>query len=60
MSERLKIGLVGAGVFAGYHANKLAAHPRVEFTGVVDANDVRAAELAAKHGVKSLLSLIHI
>ena len=56
MSERLKIGLVGAGVFAGYHANKLAAHARVEFVGVVDQNRARAAELARKHSV-SVMSL---
>lgn len=54
MSERLKIGLIGAGVFAGYHANKLSAHPRVTFTGVVDRSGKRAAELAKKHDVPSL------
>lgn len=54
MSERLKIGLVGAGVFAGYHANKLAEHPRVTFVGVVDRSGDRAANLADKHGVPVL------
>ena len=54
MSERLKVGLVGAGVFAGYHANKLAAHPRVIFTGVVDKDQDRAQKLADRHGVERL------
>lgn len=54
MSERLKIGLIGAGVFAGYHANKLAAHPRIRFTGVMDRNPDRAESLAKKHGVPAL------
>jgi len=54
MSERLKIALVGAGVFAGYHANKLASHPRVIFTGVTDRNTHRAANLAQKHNVPVL------
>jgi len=54
MSERLKIGLIGAGVFAGYHANKLSAHPRVAFTAVVDQSGKRAVELAKKHDVPSL------
>lgn len=54
MSERLKIGLIGAGVFAGYHANKLADHPRVIFTGVVDRSGIRAAKLAEKHGIPVL------
>jgi len=51
MSERLKIGLIGAGVFAGYHANKLSANPRVDFVGVVDRSRERAARLAKIHNV---------
>lgn len=54
MSKRLKIGLIGAGVFAGYHANKLSAHPRVEFVGVVDRSGKRAVQLAGKHDVPVL------
>ena len=54
MSEQLKIGLIGAGVFASYHANKLSDHKRVSFTGVVDASGKRASFLAAKHGVANL------
>lgn len=54
MSERLKIGLVGAGVFAGYHANKLAGHPRVIFTGVMDKDAERAEKLGGIHGVEGL------
>jgi len=54
MTDRLKIGLIGAGVFAGYHANKLAAHPRVIFTGVVDNNSVKANDLALCHKVECL------
>lgn len=51
MSERLKIGLIGAGVFAGYHAQKLSRHPHVDFTGVVDQSGKRASDLAGKHNV---------
>lgn len=62
MSEKLKVGLIGAGVFAGYHANKLTAHPRVEFTGVVDRSGKRAAALGGKHGIPvlSLTDLLHV
>ena len=62
MSERLKIGLIGAGVFASYHAQKLSHHPRVNFTGVVDQSGKRAADLAAKHGVSrvSLTDLLEM
>lgn len=59
MSKRLKIGLIGAGVFAGYHANKLAEHPRVTFIGVVDRSGDRAASLAKKHNVP-VLSLVEL
>ena len=54
MSKRVKFGLVGAGVFAGYHANKLSANPKVEFIGVFDPDQSRAANLADKHGVEIL------
>jgi len=54
MSDRLKVGLIGAGVFAGYHANKLAAHPRVSFTGVMDRSANAAKKLAEKHGVQAM------
>lgn len=52
MSDRLKVGLVGAGVFAGYHANKLASHPRVTFTGIMDKDTERAEKLGDVHGVR--------
>jgi len=55
MSEPLKIGLIGAGIFAGYHAQKLSHHARVEFTGVFDQNEKRGADLAAEHGVSHLM-----
>lgn len=54
MPEQIKIGLIGAGVFAGYHANKLAGHSRVNFSGVYDPDAVRAAALADKHTVQPL------
>lgn len=54
MSTRLKMGLVGAGVFAGYHANKLAELARVEFIGVHDPDETRAKAVAEKHSVTAL------
>jgi predicted dehydrogenase len=54
MVDKIKIGLIGAGVFAGYHANKLASHERVEFTGVYDPDDYRAKTLSNKHSVPAL------
>jgi len=53
MSNKLKIGVVGAGVFGGYHANKCAEHPRTEFIGIYDSDTVRAKAGAAKHDVEA-------
>ena len=51
--QRLRVGLVGAGVFGGYHANKLAAHEDVDFVGVFDPEIARASDLAKKHAVSA-------
>ncbi len=60
MSQGLKIGLIGAGVFAGYHANKLSAHPRVDFVGIYDADEEKAAALSETHKISaySLVGLL--
>lgn len=51
MSELLRIGVFGAGVFGGYHAGKCAAHTRLDFAGVYDPDLNRAQDLADKHDV---------
>lgn len=52
MSRKLKIGVVGAGVFGRYHVGKCAAHSDVDLIGVFDhrySSAVKAAkECAAK------------
>ena len=53
MNQSLKIAVIGAGVFGGYHANKCAAHPRADFVGIYDRNISRAKLQAEKHGVKA-------
>ena len=50
MSRKLKIGVVGAGVFGGYHAGKCAAHPRVEYVGTFDPSFERAEGVAVPKG----------
>jgi predicted dehydrogenase len=52
-AENLKVGLIGAGVFGGYHANKLASDKRVNFLGVFDPDSERASALAEKHSVEA-------
>lgn len=52
----LKTGLVGAGVFGGYHAGKIAGSDKTEFLGVFDPDAARCAALAEKHGVTAFPS----
>lgn len=48
MADSLKTGLVGAGVFARYHAGKIAASVKTEFVGVLDMDHARAQDLATR------------
>ena len=49
----LKVGLVGAGVFGGYHAGKISGSKRTEFVGIFDPDVARAAALAEKHSTSA-------
>ncbi len=57
MAKSLRVGVAGAGVFGGYHANKYRQAPdagiAVEFIGIYDLDKARAEALAATHGVKA-------
>ena len=57
MTKVLRVGVAGAGVFGGYHANKYKQAPdagiAVEFVGIYDLDKSRAEALAATHGVKA-------
>lgn len=50
MGEVLRAGVIGAGVFGGYHAQKYAALPGVALAGVYDHHAVHAEALAARCG----------
>ncbi len=60
--DPIKIGLVGAGVFAGYHAQKIASSSNAELSGVFDLNLGAAQTVVEKAGegeaVASLENLI--
>jgi predicted dehydrogenase len=47
---KVRVGVIGAGVFGGYHALKFSSTPHAEFVGVLDLNDQAAAALIAKVG----------
>lgn len=51
MSDRLNIGVTGAGVFGAHHAAKYAANDKAMLTRVFDIDIDRAARLAGRFGV---------
>lgn len=53
MANVLKVGLVGAGKFAGYHAQKIQASKIAEFIGIFDVRHARAKTLCEQHKVAS-------
>jgi predicted dehydrogenase len=54
---RVRAGIVGAGVFGGFHAGKYAAHADADLVGVYDHSPERARALADKHDVTSYETL---
>ena len=50
MSEILRAGVIGAGVFGGYHGAKWAGLEGARLTAVLDVDGDRAQALAGKHG----------
>ncbi|WP_296596772.1 Gfo/Idh/MocA family oxidoreductase [Phenylobacterium sp.] len=57
MSETLRGGVIGAGVFGGYHARQYARLPGVEFVGVYDIHPDRAAKAAMPLGGRAFADL---
>jgi predicted dehydrogenase len=54
MNSILRAGVIGAGVFGGYHAAKWAGLEGVELAAVLDPEAERAAALAERHGARSI------
>ena len=57
MSETLRGGVIGAGVFGGYHARQYARIAGVDFVGVFDTHPERAAKVAMPLGGRAFASL---
>jgi predicted dehydrogenase len=57
MSETLRGGVIGAGVFGGYHARQYARLPGVTFSGVYDVHPDRAAKVAMPLGGRAYADL---
>jgi predicted dehydrogenase len=47
---KVRVGVIGAGVFGGYHAQKFAASEYAEFVGMFDLNTEAAGKQIAKIG----------
>ena len=56
-SRRVKVGIVGAGIWGGNHALALSTHPPCELTIICDRDEARAKQLAEKHGCAWTTSL---
>ncbi|MCQ8185448.1 Gfo/Idh/MocA family protein [Parvularcula maris] len=50
MAEKLRAGVLGAGVFGGYHAGKYAESEQAELVAIFDLDIARAKEGAERHG----------
>jgi predicted dehydrogenase len=57
MTSSLRAGVIGAGVFGGYHAAKWAAFEGVSLTAIHDPHLERAAKLALIHGAEPFADL---
>src|SRR5258708_5622508 len=57
MTSPLRAGVVGAGVFGGYHASKYAELDGARLAAVIDTHADRAQALAAKHGAAAFTDL---
>jgi predicted dehydrogenase len=57
MTETLRAGVIGAGVFGGYHAQKWAGFDGVALTAIFDSHPERAEALAARFGARAFNEL---
>lgn len=53
----VRAGVMGAGVFGGYHANKYAETDKADLVAVFDLDAARAGALAEKHGCAAFSDL---
>jgi len=55
VNNKLRVGITGAGIFGGYHASKMVAHPLVDFVCIYDPlHPERALDLADRCGAKAV------
>ena len=57
MNKKLRIGVIGAGYFGRFHAQKVAANPRATLSGVFDADAGRAGLVGKEVGAPAMASV---
>ena len=53
MTKLLKAGVVGSGVFGGYHARKYAEMDGIELVGIYDLHPERCFDMANQYGAEA-------
>ena len=57
MSSQVCCGVVGVGSLGQHHARIYASLPRVDFVGIYETNDARAAEICAKFNCRRFATI---
>lgn len=52
--EKVKMGIIGAGIWGERHASIFNSHPMVEITAICDLDASRAQAVASKYGIKDV------
>ena len=52
--QKLRAAVIGVGYLGNFHAQKYALHGDTELVAVVDSDDARAAEIAAKYDTRAV------
>lgn len=53
----IKLGIIGAGRLGSFHADKAAAHEKVELVGVADPSESARKKIAEKHRIREFADL---
>jgi predicted dehydrogenase len=56
-ARKIRCGVVGTGHLGQHHARIYASLPQAELTGILEANDARAAEICSKYGCRRFATL---
>jgi predicted dehydrogenase len=58
--SKIKCGVAGVGSLGQHHARIYASLPDVEFVGIFETNDARAAEICAKHNCRRFATIAEL